>query len=187
MGNSMDKDHKNEQTEQANSEGVSKKMEIILNEVNNKSLTAPEPMLLNRLTAAFRRKQARKAERPSLDATLKFDNWTQAPALGVRGSAARERQLLFSEGAFDLDLQIVKDAENSTFTVRGQLLQTDEEYPDAQLEGIELHLSQADGPKSLRVTDEYGRFHFSYCSPGEYTLQVILDDHDIMLKPLVMG
>ena len=188
MGNFMKKDNKKEHKVQANSEGVSNnKMEKILNEVNNESLTAPEPTLLNRVTAAFRRKQTRQAERPTLAATLKFDNWTHAPALGVRGGAARERQLLFSEGVFDLDLQIVKDAENNSFTVRGQLLQTDEVYPNAQLEGIELHLGQEDGSKSLRVTDEYGRFHFSYCSPGEYTLQVILDDRDIILKPLAIA
>jgi hypothetical protein len=188
VGNFMKKDQKNEQPEQEKSEGAPiNKMEDILKQVNQESLTAPEPALLNRLTAAFRRKQARKADRPSLDAALKFDNWTQTPALGMRGSAVRERQILFSEGDFDLDLQIVKDAENSTFTIRGQLLQIDEVYPNSQLEGIELRLSQTDGNQSLRVTDEYGRFHFSYCAPGEYTLQVILDDHDIILKPLTIG
>jgi hypothetical protein len=142
---------------------------------------------LNRLTAAFRRKQARNTERPSQEAALKFDNWTQTPALGMRGGTARERQLLFSEGTFDLDLQIVKDAETNTFTVRGQLLQLDEVYPNTELEGIELRLSQADSSESLRVTDEYGRFHFSHCSPGDYTLHVILDDHDIILEPLTVG
>lgn len=184
----MKKDQKNEQPEPKNSEGApSKKMEDILKEANQESFAAPEPSLLNRLTAAFRRKQARQAERPSQKAALKFDNWTQTPALGTRGGAARERQLLFSEGDFDLDLQIVKDAENSSFTVRGQLLQADEAYPNPNLAGIELRLSQVDGSKRLRATDEYGRFHFSHCLPGVYTLQVILDDHDIILKPLTIG
>jgi len=84
-------------------------------------------------------------------------------------------------------LQIVKDAEDNTFTIRGQLLQANEVYPNADLEGIELRLSQANGNESLRVTDEYGRFHFSHCSPGDYTLHVILDDHDIILEPLTVG
>ena len=184
----MKKDQKSEQPEQENSEGApSHKMEDILKQINQELLTAPEPTLLNRLTAAFRRKQARNTERPSQDAALKFDNWTQTPALGMRGGAARERQLLFTEGTFDLDLQIVKDAEDNKFTIRGQLLQANEVYPNADLEGIELRLSQADGHESLRVTDEYGRFHFSHCSPGDYTLQVILDDHDLILKPLTIG
>jgi len=175
----MTKDTNSKQAEQP-SEGIPiNETEAMLTQVAKETLTAPEPTLLNRLTAAFRRKQARQEERPSLAATLKFDNWTQPAALGVRGVATRDRQLLFSEGDFDLDLQIVKDAENNTFSVRGQLLQVEE---DAQLEGIELRLIQTDGSRSRRVTDEYGRFHFSHCLPGNYTLQVILDDHDIILK-----
>jgi hypothetical protein len=182
----MEQDNKSKQAEQQ-SEGIPiNKTEDMLTQMAKETLTAPEPTLLNRLTAAFRRKQARREERASLPATLKLDNWTQPAALGVRGSATRDRQLLFSEGNFDLDLQIVKDAENSTFSVRGQLLQVNEVYPNEQLEGIELRLIQADGNRSRRVTDEYGRFHFSYCPPGNYTLQVILDDHDIILKSLAV-
>ena len=184
----MKKEKKNKQPEPAKSEGTAiNNMENLLKNANRESLSAPEQTLIDRVTTAFRRRQARQTERPSSGARLKFDNWTQAPALGMRGAAARERQLLFSEEAFDLDLQIVKDAEDITFTVRGQLLQTDEIYPNTQLEGIELRLNQTDGSESLRVTDEYGRFHFSYCSPGEYTLQVMLDDRDIILKPLAIG
>ena len=160
--------------------------EDILRHVSDENLTAPEPNLLSRVQAAYRRRQSRKNERPSLPAALKFDNWTQTAALGVRGGIPRERQLLFSEGAFDLDVQIVKDAEDDTLSVRGQLLQMDDVYLDAVMEGIEIQLIHPDGLTSRRLTDEYGRFHFSNCFPGDYTLRVILDDHDIILESLAV-
>jgi hypothetical protein len=176
-----------EQAEQKQSEDRPiDKTEDILTHAAKGELTAPEPALLNRIQAAFRHKQKRSGQRPTLPAALKFDNWTQSAALGTRGAAPRERQLLFSEGTFDLDLQIGKDADGDTFSVRGQLLQMDEVYLDSSIEGIELHLIGEDGSRSRRVTDEYGRFHFSYCSPGDYTLQVILDDHDIVLQSLTI-
>ena len=187
----MKKDKKlntdNAQIEQNQSEDrpIDRTEDILTNAAKGE-LTAPEPALLSRIQAAFRHKKKRDDERPSLLATLKFDNWAQSAALGVRGAVPRERQLLFSEGTFDLDLQIVKDANGETYSVRGQLLQMDDVYLDTSIEGIELHLIDSDGSRSRRVTDEYGRFHFSYCSPGDYTLQVILDDHDIVLQSLTI-
>lgn len=181
----LDKDSGQEEQQQSEDRPIVK-TEDMLTLAAQETLTAPEPALLNRIQAAFRRKQKRSDQRPTLPAALKFDNWTQSAALGTRGAVPRERQLLFSEGTFDLDLQIVKDADNDTFSVRGQLLQMDEVYLDTSIEGIELHLIGEDDRRSRRVTDEYGRFHFSYCSPGDYTLQVILDDHDIVLQSLTI-
>jgi hypothetical protein len=60
------------------------------------------------------------------------------------------------------------------------------EDDDTALEGIELHLINDEGTHSRRITDEYGRFHFSNCLPGNYSLRVILDDHDIVLKSLTV-
>jgi hypothetical protein len=176
-----------EQAEQNQSEDLLiNETENILNQISKEALAAPEPALLSRITAAYRRKQNRNNQRPSLPATLKFDNWNQPAALGMRGGVPKERQLLFSEGTFDLDLQIVKDTGSDTFSVRGQLLQIDEVHPNSIMEGIELHLIRPDSGRTRRVTDEYGRFHFSFCSPGNYTLQVILDDRDIILESLAI-
>ncbi len=160
--------------------------EGLLNRAAQQDLSFPEKTLLNRVAAAFQRKQARQPKRPSLPATLQFDNWTQSAALGIRGNGLRERQLLFSEGAFDLDLQIVEDPTTHLVVIRGQLLPMDEAENPTTLEGIELHLMNDDGVHSRRITDEYGRFHFSNCLPGEYSLRVILDDHDIILKSLTV-
>lgn len=161
--------------------------EGLLNRAANKEWTLPETELLNRVAAAFQRKKTRQQKRPSLPATLQFDNWTQSAALGIRGNGLRERQLLFSEGAFDLDLQIVEDPTTHLVVIRGQLLPMDESAENATpLEGIELHLINDEGTHSRRITDEYGRFHFSNCLPGNYSLRVILDDHDIILKSLTV-
>ena len=162
------------------------KTEGILNRAINKDWSLPETDLINRVTAAFQRKQTRQQKRPSLPATLQFDNWTQSAALGIRGNGLRERQLLFSEGAFDLDLQIVEDPTTHLVVIRGQLLPMNEPEEVLSLEGIELHLINDDGVHSRRITDEYGRFHFSNCLPGEYSLRVLLDDHDIILKSLTV-
>lgn len=160
--------------------------EGLLNRAVNKEWSLPETDLLNRVAAAFQRKQSRQSKRPSLPATLQFDNWTQSAALGIRGNGLRERQLLFSEGAFDLDLQIVEDPTSHMVVIRGQLLPMDETEDEPTLEGIELHLMNDEGVHSRRITDEYGRFHFSNCEPGDYSLRVILDDHDIILKSLTV-
>lgn len=160
--------------------------EDLLANLQDKSMEAPESSLLDRVTAAFRRKQARKSDRPARPAMLQFDSWTLPAPLGVRGGGTRERQLLYSEDEFDLDIQIVKDADSNSFSVRGQLLNDVEAEPELVLQGIELRLFEAEGEQSRRITDEYGRFHFSYCAPGEYSLQVILEDHDILLTSITV-
>ncbi len=85
------------------------------------NLSAPSPNLLNRVTTAFKRKQERLATRTERKAALQFDSWSQLVALGVRG-VPQERQLLFHEDEFDLDLQIMNDREAEKYTMRGQLL-----------------------------------------------------------------
>lgn len=159
----------------------------ILNQAAKKDWSLPEKSLMDRVTAAFQRKKSRLEERPSLSAALQFDNWAQPAALGMRGNGLRERQLLFSEGEFDLDLQIVKDRDSHAVIVRGQLLPVNDlEFDELALEGIELHMIDDEGAESRRLTDEFGRFHFSNCLPGDYTLRVILEDHDIILKSLAI-
>jgi hypothetical protein len=148
-------------------------------------LVAPEPNLLDRLTAAFRHKQKRLPQRPQRGALLEFDSWTKMTPLGVRGTI-QERQLLFSESNFDLDLQIVKDPATDAFVLRGQLLgrDSDDTFEPDHLAGIELHLTGADDVERRGLTDELGQFSFSHLPRGTYTLRVMLDDHDITLESL---
>lgn len=160
--------------------------ERILGRLPKEALIQPEPNLLQRVTAVFRRHQARSANRPVQPATLQFDSWTQPAALGVRGGRPGERQLLFNQGQYDLDLQMVKEAQNNTITLRGQLLPAELLQSEEPLEGIELRLVDTAGEQSQGLTDELGRFSFSYCVAGRYDLWVILDDRVILLESLIV-
>jgi len=54
----------------------------------------------------------------------------------------------------------------------------------AGLEGFELHLFDAEGIERRSLTDELGRFRFSQLAEGNYSLRIILDDHEVFLKSL---
>ncbi len=146
------------------------------------NLTAPSPSLLNRVTAAFRHKQARLSERIAQEASLQFDSWSQLSALGVRG-VPQERQLLFHEAEFDLDLQVMNNHETETYTMRGQLLGSfADEMPD-ELEGISLTLkNKTTGQIRSGLTDNYGRFSFSLVEQSDYELFVELQERDIVIN-----
>jgi hypothetical protein len=154
----------------------------MLGAMKRQDLDAPSPNLIKRILTAFQRKQARLSQRPRRQATLQFDSWTRAAPLGVRGTP-QERQLLFSESAYDLDLQVVRDSEAETFMLRGQVLDGDAQ--PYGLEGIELCLAGADTER-YGLTDQLGRFSFSQIPKGTYSLQVILEDQDILLEPVLV-
>jgi len=145
-------------------------------------LVAPELSLLSRVVTAFRRQQNRLPNRPQREASLEFDSWTEMAPVGARGMA-QERQLLFSEEMFDVDLQIVKDPpKSSTFTLRGQVLNGDDETGFADLDGLEIRLTDAASTEWRGLTDTLGQFSFSQLPEGVYTLSIILEDHDIILE-----
>jgi hypothetical protein len=107
------------------------------------------------------------------------------PILGVRG-APRECHLLFSGSTVDADLQIVEDvAATATFTLRGQVLKGGS-LPE-ELEGIELRVIGADGVERRGLTDQLGCFRFSQLAEGIYSLQIVLDSHDILLESVAVG
>ena len=148
----------------------------------DEALVEPESGLLDRVVTAFRRRQNRLPHRPQRDASLEFDSWTQMAALGVRGMS-QERQMLFSEDMVDVDLQIAKDSPNGhTFTLRGQFLINNETSGFSSLDGIEIHLMDTANTEWRGLTDALGQFSFSQLSEGTYTLNIILEDHDINLE-----
>jgi hypothetical protein len=152
----------------------------MLGAMKRQDLDAPSPNLVERILTAFRRKQARLPERPHRRATLQFDSWTKMAPLGVRGTS-QERQVLFSEDEYDLDLQIARDADTDTFVLRGQIL--DGQAQPYGLEGIKLYLSGSSADR-YGLTDKLGRFSFSQLSQGDYSLQVTLEDQDILVEPV---
>ena len=145
-------------------------------------LIAPELSLLNRVVVAPAVRLAADGDRPQRGASLEFDSWTQMAPLGARG-VVQERQLLFSEDRFDIDLQIAKDPPNSsTFTLRGQFLINNEISGFDALDGIEIRLTGATDTAWRSLTDRLGQFSFSQLPEGVYSLSIILEDHDITLE-----
>ena len=146
------------------------------------NLSTPSPNLLNRVTTAFKRRQERLTTRTEHKAALQFDSWSQLVALGVRG-VPQERQLLFHEDEFDLDLQVMNDREAEKYTMRGQLLGGFADDTSDNLEGISLKLrNKTDGQIRQGLTDQYGRFSFSLVDQADYELFVELKERDIIIN-----
>lgn len=156
---------------------------------NADDLATPSTSLFSRAQAAFRQQMkrvaARPSERPSRPADVQFDSWAQPTPLGARGvgGGLPERQLLFHEGEYDLDLQIVAESAANAVTMRGQLLRGAGSNVEAQeLEGIALNLRQLEtGEERRGLTDGYGRFAFSHVAKGDYLLSVALHSHDMLI------
>lgn len=146
------------------------------------NLPAPSASLLNRVTTAFRRKQAKLSERSAQKASLQFDSWSQLVTLGVRG-VPQERQLLFHDNEFDLDLQVMNDRDMAAYTMRGQLFGGFAGDAPGELEGITLNLiNKANGQVKQGLTDQYGRFSFSQIEQADYELLVELKDRDMVIN-----
>ncbi len=152
---------------------------------NAGDLATPSASLFSRAQAAFRQQMKRVAAQPSQrqsqTADLQFDSWAQATPLGARGvgGGLPERHLLFNEGEYDLDLQVVNEPQTDAVTMRGQLLGG---ANAPELEGIALNLRQlATGEERRGLTDGYGRFAFSQLEKGEYLLSVALQNHDMLI------
>jgi hypothetical protein len=149
------------------------------------SLKSPSSRLLRSTVAAFRHKQIRSAQLPRSVLTPDFDSRAKNTPRGQRSlSLSQEHQLLYSvnDGAYDVDLQIVKDSVLDAYMLRGQILGN--ELHLTELEGLELQLLGPEGMKRRGLTDELGRFSFSLLSEGSYSLQIIFDDREVYLEAL---
>jgi hypothetical protein len=139
----------------------------------------PPPSLVRLALSAVKRQLNRVQQRSIESAIFSFDSWALAATSGARGATA-ERQLLYTLDPYDLDLQIGPDPQGQTLLLRGQLLAS--EPQPAGLEGITIRLLREDEEQALRLTDELGRFSISNLSPGSYTLQVVLEQRDILIE-----
>ena len=122
-----------------------------------------EPGLLRRLVAA-----------------LTFDSSGFQPAFGVRsGQPAPARQLLFSAGAFDVDLRLAPGAEG--WTVSGQVL--------GPCRGGEVEAVGPEGSVAARATLN-DLCEFTLLPPvsgGAYTLRLRLDETEIEIPELTLS
>jgi hypothetical protein len=115
---------------------------------------------------------------------LSFDSWARpAVALGLRGTAADTRHLLFSAKGRDVDLRISLAADR--FALSGQILGPDETGL------VELSTHGADGFKAAgaRVVplDDFGEFRLDDVGVGTYRLTVRVGSDEIVLPPIDVG
>jgi anti-sigma factor RsiW len=129
------------------------------------------------VTALFRA-QRRPANSPlrRVLAALKFDSLQMTPALGVRSTAAAERQMLFTADDNELHLQIAPVAES--WQVSGQVL--------GPCAGGTVELRGA-GETVSETLNELCEFTLTGLAAGVYALALRLGDVDLEIPELVIG
>ena len=94
-------------------------------------------------------------------------------ALGERsGSTGTSRQMLFEAGDNNVDLRIAE--RDGRFDIRGQILGDGSE-------GMVIRIGESE-----TVSDEFGGFRFSGIAAGDYELMLRGDNHEIVLKGIVL-
>lgn len=109
-------------------------------------------------------------------ATLRSDSWQRPLAAGLRSGQSGPRSLTYSAEAWDLDLQITRQA--GGWQLRGQLL------------GPELAGSVALRGGASTVTtviSELGEFGLPPVEAGTYALYLSLGEHEIVVSPVELG
>lgn len=116
---------------------------------------------------------------------LRFDSKASpAPAVGLRGSLAETRHLLFSAKGRDIDLRVVPAG--SGFELSGQILGPDEGGRVAL--AAHLRTSHRPPPPTRHAAiDALGEFHLDDIDEGTYVLTFELGHDEIVLPPIEMG
>ncbi len=145
-------------------------------------LTMPSADVLDRVLSVYQRRAKRAQVRPTKNAALQFDSLI-AGAVGVRGGSLDERQLMFSSDTVHIDMQIV----TADKTVHGQVLMSADTADG--LTGLELHLIHQENDADTRIglTDRFGRFTFTHILPGNYTLQLLGEESDVVIEPITVA
>ncbi len=162
------------------------KMIRMLSGLQQANFVEPSPTATQKLTQAFRQKQARLSSRLQQMASLEFDSWANAAAANVRRQMG-QRQMLFSEGAYDIDLQVMNHVRSQSFNIQGQILKAvtpEERDTFTTLAGLQVRLFDENGEEWWGVTDENGRFSFLQLAYGTYTFHLLLEDRDIVFENL---
>jgi hypothetical protein len=115
-------------------------------------------------------------------AALRFDSGTgAASSVGLRGSHAEARHLLFSAKGRDIDLRVVP--EGGAYALSGQVLGPDEGGQVA----LAAHLragSPPPPPTRHATIDPLGEFHLEDIGQGTYVLTLTLGRDEIVLPPI---
>lgn len=142
---------------------------------DSRRLEAPPEHVLQRAFAVWRPRTAPPSLLRRLLATLSFDSgWVPMPALGTRGAGARQRQMLFTVDALDLDLRITPQPDGG-YVLGGQVL-----GPETR---VALTLASAAGTQSC-TPDTLGEFRFLAVPGGECRLVLRHGDAEVELPPI---
>lgn len=139
---------------------------------------APPTIVLNRMLAVIKRLAP---SRPRLPIRLVFDSWQHAPLAATR-SATQAKQLLYSTGELDVDLNFAPSAESTT--VRGQVLGSGQ--PDDQPPPLVV-LQSGESIVAVTKTDRLGQFVFQSVPAGQYDLHIEFEDNQIAIEGLQLG
>lgn len=146
------------------------------------AFASPAADVTQKLTDAFRQKQTRLTDRARRTAALAFDSWLSPAMANLRGQLP-PRQILLSEGAVDIDLQVVHQSPEHGFDLQGQILVADG-AADTNLAGLQVRWQAKDGETWWGVTDSNGRFSFLQLDYGTYHFHLLLNDQDIVFENL---
>lgn len=164
------------------------RVERFLQSIEKQTLIQPAAAITANLLDALARRQETPLDRAISQADLEYDSWTTPRTAHQRGST-QSRQLLFTADDGDIDLEIVYDAQERLYTIRGQLLLTQPDTalsPTTTLSGVIVRLTKNGAIQRRGVTDALGHFRFSAFPAGLYQLQIdwhhdriVLDDIEL--------
>lgn len=129
----------------------------------------PAATLVERVLKAARRQQQQQPL-AQITPTLLHDSKVAVVTAGVRGGA-KERELLFTFGRFDLHLSVIHSDEFDSYTLWGQLLAG--EPIEVDLEGNQIDLLEDQATVRTVLTDQLGCFRISNVRGGKYSLRVV--------------
>jgi hypothetical protein len=119
----------------------------------------PPAWAVHAVNASFATSRAVFAKPGKLElATLLFDSALQPIALGVRGTAAVARQLLYRSGSVCIDMRMQPKPGSDSLVLMGQLM--DSTKPDHGISGIPVSLLCKGDTVSRGKTNDVGEFDF---------------------------
>lgn len=140
------------------------------------SQDAPDHLIAAALRAFRSRTTSQQSGLRRVLAVLKFDSLTLTPAFGLRSSAQSERQLIFSAGDNELQLQVSPTGEE--WTIAGQVL--------GSCSGGSIELRGAGFTERVDL-NALCEFTFSPVASGNYTLTFHIGEVSLFIPDLRLG
>ncbi len=141
---------------------------------NDFSETVPQAATANLLNI-YRKPEAQpqKTLKNRLAGLLIFDDWKPEFALNERLSFQDTRQLLYRAGDYNIDLRV--NFADEKCLVSGQI------FPEIENAVVKIYNANFSLETSL---NEYGEFNFSPVEPGNFNLQIVLENETIEIRDI---